>query len=108
MCACRPPSILSAARHHQRRRFGAVKCAVNRIAPEKTPRRTPGYTAWVTVWPNLTGDAYISGGGKGIAESPVVWMDGRTKCVVHPCVHLRWRVLSRNRSGMGKSLKNPH
>jgi hypothetical protein len=45
------------------------------------PGRVPGYTACVAVWPDSTGDAYIGGGEKGIAEEQGgKRMDGLPKC----------------------------
>ena len=40
-------------------------------APGESPHRTPGYASPAVVCPDSTGDAYISGGGKGIAERKV-------------------------------------
>lgn len=89
MCAFRPPSILSALRHHQHRRFGAMICAVNPIAPGRAPHRTPGYAAWVAVWPDGPGDGHIGGGGKGIAESMAgsVWTAGPVGVLPRPLLH---------------------
>jgi hypothetical protein len=86
MCACGAPSILSALRHDQRRRFGTVIFAVNCIAPGRSPHGTPGYASPAAAGPDWTGDPSIGPGEVGIAQSTVVCMDGRTGAGVRPCI----------------------